>query len=381
MIINFQLTAVAALLALSGVSQAALTTTSGSISFSGSASVKASQSIPFQGPNFTSASSSNTNNGATIADIALGKFDSSIGVLTGVDLQLSSNRSQTINGTGNKNQGPGRTASGSGSSDAALNAVGVSTTFSPAITQAGGSCALAMGPSASNCSWGQITSSSAATNTLSSVNSANLNDYVGAGALNASLSLPNLSATTTLNSIAGGASGSSTTYSVNWSGSLQANYSYLLHALASFDGSSQTNTLTLDFGNVTQNSIASLNFGLFNLANANRTGLDLVSVVGSGDTSAFYTTLSGFTNLAQGGNQLLMANLLTADTGAFSAQYILNLSDTHVGASSTWQTQQLTLHLVGNVSAVPEPSVLWLFSSGLLGLMSVSWRKQPSSKD
>ncbi|MCQ8127452.1 hypothetical protein [Methylomonas rivi] len=366
---NFQLTAVAGLLAVSGISQAALTTSSGAVGFSGSASVSASGT--------SVASASNSNNNASIANVSLGQFNAANGVLTGVDLQLTSNRLQVIDGYGYKNNGPGRDASGSGSSTAALAAIGAAANFSTAISQTGGACSLAMGPTGfTECSWGPNSSAATATNATASVANSNLDDYVGNGSVNAALSLPTLQATTTLSRTQGQTSGSTTHYSVEWAGDLQANYSYLLHAAASFDGSSVSNVLTLDFGNVAQNSAASLNFALFNMADADRIGLDLDGVVGSGDTAAFETGLSAFADLAQGGSQAFVANLLTANTGAFSAQYLLNLSDADLGAGSTRQTYQLTLNLVGNVSAVPVPGAVWLFGSALAGLVGVGRRKQ-----
>ncbi len=370
---KFQLSTIAALLSISGISQAALTSSSGAASFSGSASVTAT------GSGVTSKTT--TNNNASIANVALGQFDANTGVLTGVELQLDSNRIQVIDGIGNKNNGPGRTANGSGTSSALLSAAGVSASFAPNLTQAGTGCSLAMGPTGPiNCSWGPNTAATAATNTTAAADQQNLDDYAGNGTVNASLSLPTLSATTTLSSVMGQAgAGSSTTYSVEWSGTLQANYSYLLHALASFDGGSASNTLTLDFGNVAQNSTAALAFSLYNLGNADRIGLDLDSVSASGDSAAFTTDLSGFTNLTQGGSQAFIANLLTANIGAFSAQYLLNLSDGDFGASSTRQNHQLTLNLTGNVVAaaapVPVPGAVWLFGSALAGLLGMNRRK------
>lgn len=366
---NFQLTAIAGLMAVSGISQAALTTFSAAVGFSGSASVSASGT--------SVASASNSNNNASIANVSLGQFNAANGVLTGVDLQLTSNRLQVIDGYGYKNNGPGRDASGSGSSTAALAAIGAAANFSTAISQTGGACSLAMGPTGfTDCSWGPNPSAATATNATASVANSNLDDYVGNGSVNAALSLPTLQATTTLSRTQGQTSGSTTHYSVEWAGDLQANYSYLLHAEASFDGSSVSNVLTLDFGNVAQNSAASLNFALFNMANADRIGLDLDGVVGSGDTGAFETGLSAFADLAQGGSQAFIANLLTANAGAFSAQYLLNLSDADLGAGNTRQNHQLTLNLVGNVSAVPVPGAVWLFGSALLGMLGVNRRKQ-----
>jgi hypothetical protein len=83
--------------------------------------------------------------------------------------------------------------------------------------------------------------------------------------------------------------------------------------------------------------------------------------------------------LAQGGSQSFIANLLTANTGVFSAQYLLNLSDEDLGASSTRQNYQLTLNLTGNVVAettpVPVPGAVWLFGSAMFGFLGVSRRK------
>ncbi len=369
--LNFQMTSIALLLGFSTISQAALTNTTGPVSFSGSASVTATGGQV--------ASATNSNNNAAIANVAVGQFGAASGVLTGVDLQLSSNRTQTINGIGNKNNGPGRTVNGSGTSNALLSAAGISANFAPNLTQAGAGCSLAHGPTgAVSCSWGPNTSAATATNTTVGADSQNLNDYAGSGSVNASLSLPTLSATTTMSATQGQAgSGSSATYKVDWSGNLQANYTYLLHSAGSFDGNSAQNTLTLDFGTVAQNSSpASLAFSVFNLADANRIGLDLDGFTSTGSSSAFTTNLATFADLQQANSQLFSASLLTDTAGAFSAQYIVNLSDADLGASSTRQSSQLTLNLVGNVAPVPVPGAVWLLGSGLAGLIGLQRRKQ-----
>lgn len=368
---NFQQSAVAAaLLSVSGASHAALTTSSAPVNFSGSASVFASGT--------SVASKTVSNNNAAIANVALGQFNAANGVLMGVDLQLTSNRQQTIDGYGYKNNGPDRIANGSGTSTAALTAIGAAADFATPITQAGSSgCALPHGPTGfKDCSWGPESSAKTATNATASVANANLDDYAGNGSVNASLTLPTLSATTTLSRTQGQTSGSTTNYTVEWSGEVQANYSYLLNALASFDGNSTINSLTLDFGSVAQNSIASLGFNLFNLADANRIGLDLDSITANGDTFAFSSDMATFANLAQGSSHAFVANLLTANVGSFSAQYLLNLSDADFGASSTRKNQQLTLNLIGKVAAVPVPGAVWLFGSALVGLLSATRRKQ-----
>jgi hypothetical protein len=305
----------------------------------------------------------------------LGQFNASAGVLTGVEVQLNSSRTQTLSGSGSKAQGPSRTASGSGTSTAELTAPGIASTFTPSITQTNAGCTLSQGPSGS-CAWGPTTSGATATNGSSNAAGASLDSYVGGGAVNASLTLPSLSTTTTLSSIAGGGGSSSTTYSVDWSGTVGATYTYLLHAAPSFDGSGSQNAMTLDFGTVIQgSSVSPLAFSVFNLANPDRVGLDLDSILGSGDSSTLTTNLAPFANLGQGSGNGFNAFLNTATLGSFAAQYILNLSDADVGASSSRSNYQLTLNLTGNVAPVPVPAAVWLFGSALAGMGIIGRRK------
>lgn len=359
----------AALLGVNGLAHAALTTSVGPVSFNGSASVTATANSVL--------SATNSNNNAAVATVGLGQFNASLGVLTGVDLTLNSSRTQSIEGVGTKGNGPGRTANGSGTSTAALTAPGISSTFTPAVTLTGAGCSLASGPTGNiSCSWGPTTTAATATNGTSSANSANLNAYVGGGSVNASLTLPSLSATSTLTTIAGFASSSTSTYTVGWSGNLAATYTYLLHAAPSFDGSSSQASLTLDFGTVLEgSSVAPLSFSLYNLADPDRIGLDLDSFSGTGDTAQLGTNLATFSGLGAGSSVGFNATLDTLTVGLFNAQYILNLSDADLGASTTRSNYQLTLNLVGNVAPVPIPAAVWLFGSALAGLGVVGRKK------
>ena len=354
-----------ALIGASGVSHAELSSTSGS-SFAGSASVTATAN--------SVASATSSNNNAAIATVGVGQFDAATGVLMGASVQVDSSRTQTISGVGSKNNGPGRDASGSGSSTASFSASGVSNSFSTPITAAGSGCSLASGPTgAISCNWGPVNVAGAASNALANVNSANLNDYVGAGSVDVALSLPSLQATSTLSRTQGQASSSTSTYAVNWSGNVQANYSYLLHAAPSFDVQAQSSSLTLNFGTVGQgSSVESLFFSLYNMADPNRVGLDLDSFTASGDSGKFTTDLASFTSLEQGLNQSFLVGLDTSSVGSFSAHYLLTLSDADVGASGTRSSYQMELNLVGNVAAVPEPEsyAMLLAGLGLLGAIA-----------
>jgi hypothetical protein len=100
--------------------------------------------------------------------------------------------------------------------------------------------------------------------------------------------------------------------------------------------------------------------------------LDLVSFSGTGNTSALTTTLAATNNIAAGAGQSFAALLDTSSLGSFSASYTLNLSDDTALAGAVGG-QQLTLNLLGNVVAVPEPASCVLL---MLGAMLFAARRQ-----
>jgi hypothetical protein len=73
------------------------------------------------------------------------------------------------------------------------------------------------------------------------------------------------------------------------------------------------------------------------------------------------------TQTLSGGGNGFNVFLNTATLGSFTAQYILNLWDADVGASSSRSNYQLTLHLNGNVAPVPVPAAVWLVRLGAGG--------------
>lgn len=145
--------------------------------------------------------------------------------------------------------------------------------------------------------------------------------------------------------------------------------SVLDHANASFSGLDDQDSLTIDFGSVVASSgLLQTPFSVFNLmASAGFTApLDLVSVSGLGDTTALTTTAALTDNIAAGSSQAFFAMLNTSSIGSFAATYQINLSDDTALAGAVGG-QLLTLNLLGNVVAVPEPAnFVWLLLGATL---------------
>jgi hypothetical protein len=324
---------------------------------------------------YTTGATATTQTNVSAATPALTQFDPATGVLTGTALSVTSSRQQTLSGSASKASGiPTTTATFAGNSTANITAPGVNNTFS-SISQST-SCMLSGNP-ARTCTPATQNGTVTTSGTFG-VAAADLNAYVGTGTVGATLTLPqvqsNLTATNALN-------GGSSIYTVSWSGTLDATYTYLLHAAPSFDDTSSLTSLTLDFGTLYQNDAAApLNFSLFN-PSGDRTDVNLTGIAGTGDTSVLGTDLSLFNNLLQGDHVAFSALFDTSQIGNFAAAYTLSLEDfmPSGAASSTKQTYSLQLNLTGNVVApqpavVPLPASAWLFLSALAGLGGIRRR-------
>lgn len=326
----------------------------------------------------------------TLQTAKVAKFDSSVGVLTGATVNLTSTYKQTTNvtvaagGTGANSDGT-YTAKGTGSGSVKLGIpVGV-TGAGASLNDVKDSCTVVSGKIKAACDNG---STFTQVNDNTTVSSTALNAYVGSGSFLADLIAASNSAETTQNDFGGVAS---TTSTINWKGNLSATYSYLLHAAQSFDANSSMTALTLDFGDVYLNDVVGdKNFSIANLLDANRVGLKLTDIVETGDANnVFSTSLSMFGNLAQGNTNNYSASFLATTLGNNSATYQLTLADAApdvvFASSSLGQGYNLTLNLKANVlqrlgapaaSDVPEPASLMLLGLGALGLCVQRKRRQ-----
>jgi endonuclease I len=125
--------------------------------------------------------------------------------------------------------------------------------------------------------------------------------------------------------------------------------SVLSHANPSFASGSDANGLTFDFGTVALGAaVPAFSFDLFNLETTTgfTAGLDLDSIVESGDTAALATNLNvfqGAASLAAGAGYGFTAALNTSAAGAFSATYTLNFSDENLPGAASLGAMTLTL--------------------------------------
>lgn len=303
---------------------------------------------------------------------SISRFDSSNGVLMGVNATLTpGNTSTFLRADGNTGGIASVEAIWSGTTGTGLN----KTEQLNLVTRNGGDGSTDSGDN----SWAPLSQTI--------TNGSNLNSWVGTGNLNTTvtttLTADRTSSSGTFQARIGDSAANNDNDLKNLTASYSVEYQYLQHAAPSFDGNSTLTELTLNFGEVYQGDLVSeIGFSLFNLT-GDRVGLDLDFFSGSGDTSILTTDLTTFAGLGAGENNDFHVAFDTTELGSFSATYVLDLSDADVGASSSRYAfnDYLTLNLTGTVVeqpvlaaavAIPEPGMLALISAGLFGLLGLS---------
>jgi endonuclease I len=204
------------------------------------------------------------------------------------------------------------------------------------------------GSSAPDANGMQLTGSTALFDSASATSDRNFGGILNtAGAASGNLSLPIVTAENSGVGLAG--EGSYAPLDISYVGTA------LDHANASFNGVSDTNTLTLDFGSITVGSgTQNQGFSLHNLlATAGFTSsLDLLSITPTGDTGVLMTDLtaaSQISDLSAGNSLNFVASLSTSSPGTFSATYAFDFSD-DTAVFGAVGGQILTLNLLGVVS-------------------------------
>lgn len=141
------------------------------------------------------------------------------------------------------------------------------------------------------------------------------------------------------------------------------------HSNASFTDSADANTLNVDFGAVDINTSESIGYSLFNLLTASGyvAGLDLDSIVATGDTAVFGSGLTTFMALAGGDFEAFNATFSPTMIGTFNASYTLGVSDENLSGATNGTS--LVLNLSG-LAVVPEPAMLAIAAVGGLLLLN-----------
>lgn len=296
--------------------------------------------------------------------LAFSRFDSSVGVLTGVSSGIAFNAgSLTLSATGTPGTGnPTFASTGSVSVSSNLPGAGTFGPINDVLTNtcSGNGATACFGGGITNLSGNAtLTKSDSSWLTSNATSPSNLQDYVGAGSIASNVTITSSVSLSNANRVT---NPTATLAFTGLSGTQSLTYSYLRHANASFAGAADTNALT---SILTPGS--GLSFSVFNLGDSSSTKLDFVGLqCVSGDCGAFNVTLASFQDLNAGSSVSGNATLVSSGVGNHAATYALTFSDdTAIGATASHLTSTLTLNVQGSVAPVPEPAEWTMLLAGL----------------
>ncbi len=354
--------AILALAAMPGLSQALVITDTQVVGLT-----QIGASTATGGNNTNQATNTVTSNQAT----NFNKFNPDQGVLTAVRANLTGS-----GGTGNALRSQRVTGAGAGGTNGVSKTIVGTGTFGQVTVGAAGQDSAPAGTSVNIVAGSTSTTGTgayAASNSPASLNgqlnisSSNLSPFIGGSGTVAVATQFNVTATTQRTSTGAGQFTSTTaTNTATLTGAVSVAYDYVRHAQASFDGGAvQVATKNVDFGTWFSDDPTVSTSKTVDLWNRVTTGqdqasLNLLSITGSGNTSALVTDAAPFSGLAAGTSSPINADFTFVGVGNYSAQYVLGFGDNAAGTtdnSSVYDyntpgqagNYMLTLNLTGAV--------------------------------
>jgi len=157
-------------------------------------------------------------------------------------------------------------------------------------------------------------------------------------------------------------------------------YNYANVGLQHVSGGTWDGTgLTLDFGTFTQGS--GFQTSIFSLANNG--GLDSIytdlldgNYTFTWDSAFSSNHVSNFTNLAGGSSVDNLEFLFNTDVAGIFTGNVVLASNGHNASGYSGALDGMKINFKGNVSAVPVPAAVWLFLTGMTGLLGLSRRNK-----
>jgi hypothetical protein len=323
----------------------------------------------------TPATSGATTGTHTYGSLNFNQFNTANGVLTGVQVSLTSTRTETtaLTGTGPSGSQVKRNNADNTDTNTYLSAPGITsgTSGQPSDLSQTTSCGRNGANQPPACPR-TLTSLNIATDSNFAVATANRTLYVGLGTVNVTLN----SLLSALNTTSGGTwTSPKDSYTVAWAGNVSVAYSYNQHSEASFNSASTNyDSLNINFGTVLKGtSPAKQSFEIYNLLQTDpnadaRMGLNFNAAgsSASGDTSAFvFDTLFGsIFQQGAGDGKTFGVRFDTSKLGTFTAVYDLAFIDQSLPGSIGQSGNSAVLTITGTV--VPEPESLALVLGGLM---------------